>query len=73
MEIYILKNPKFVSEYQGRLYVNDWSEIYDENWNIKPENLQEFVSEPFRDYFENTERRKKEFPEFYKMIEEVIE
>lgn len=72
-EIYILKNPKFVSEYQGRLYVNDWSEIYDENWNIKPENLQEFVSEPFREYFENTERMKKEFPEFYKMIEEVIE
>lgn len=73
VEIFLLKNPKFVSEYQGRLYVDDWSEIYDENWNIRSEILQEFVSEPFREYIENPERLKKEFPEFYELIREVEE
>lgn len=71
-EIFMLKHSKFVSEYQGRLYVNDWSEIYDENWNVKSEIAQEFVSEPFREYIENTERLKNEFSEFYDLIEEAM-
>lgn len=71
--VFILKHPKFVSDYQGRLYVDDWSEIYDEEWNIKLELLQEFMAEPFREFIENSERLKKEFPEFYKLIEEAVE
>ena len=34
--VFILENPNFVSRYQGRLYVDDWSEIYDAEWNIRP-------------------------------------
>lgn len=73
VEIFLLKSEKFVSDYQGRLYVTDWPEIYDENWNIRPELLQEFMSEPFREYIENPERMKKEFPEFYELIKEAVE
>lgn len=72
VDIFILKNDGFVSEYQGRLYVNDWSEIFDENWNVRPELLQEFISEPFREYILNPERLKKEFPEFYNLLEDVL-
>lgn len=71
-EIFMLKHHRFVSEYQGRLYINDWSEIYDENWNVKSEIAQEFISEPFREYIENPERLKNEFSEFYDLIEEAM-
>lgn len=73
VEVYILKNENFVSDYQGRMYVNDWSEIYDENWRIRPKVLQEFISEPFREFIENPERLKNDFPEFYKLIKEAVE
>lgn len=73
VEIFLLKNHNFVSEYQGRLYVNDWSEIYDENWNVRSEILQEFISEPFREYIQNPERLKNEFSEFYELIREMVE
>ncbi|MBP3543439.1 MAG: hypothetical protein J6J86_04360, partial [Lachnospiraceae bacterium] len=68
VEIFILKNPDFVSEYQGRLYINDWSEAYDENWNIRPELLMEFISEPFREYIQNPEHMRRNFPEFYELF-----
>lgn len=72
-EICLLKSEKWVSEYQGRLYVTDWSEIYDEDWNIKSELLQEFASEPFREYIQNPDRLRNEFPDFYEMIKEAVE
>lgn len=72
-EICLLKSEKCVSEYQGRLYVTDWSEIYDEDWNIKSELLQEFASEPFREYIQNPDRLRNEFPDFYEMIKEAVE
>lgn len=73
VEIMLLKDERFVSEYQGRLYTNDWSEIYDENWNIRGELLQEFISEPFREYILNPERLKNDFPDFYELIKEAVE
>lgn len=71
-DIFLIKNNQFLSDYQGRLYVDDWSEIYDEDWNIKPENLAEFMSESFRQYIMNPEKLKKEFPKFYEIIEEAL-
>ncbi len=73
VEIYLLHNDKFVSEYQGRIYAEDWSEIYDQNWEIRSNLLQEFVSEPFREYMQDPKRLEKEFPEFYEMIKEAVE
>ncbi len=73
VEIFLLKNDRFVSEYQGRLYVNDWSEIYNEQWEIRGELLQEFISEPFREYIENPKRLKDYFPDFYELIRETVE
>ena len=73
VDIFLLKNSGLVSDYQGRLYVNDYSEIYDENWKIRSEILQEFMSEPFREYIENSERLKRKFPKFYELIKEAVE
>ena len=72
VEIFLLKDNRFVSDYQGRLYVSDWSEIYDQNWNVRTEILKEFMSEPFREYIENPKRMEIEFPEFYQMIKEAL-
>ena len=72
VKIFLMKDSRFVSDYQGRLYVSDWSEIYDSDWNVRSEILQEFMSEPFREYIENPGRMREKFPEFYRMIEEAL-
>ena len=72
-KVYIIKSNKFVSEYQGRIYVTDWDEIYDENWNIRDELLWEFISEPFREYIENPNYLKEKYSEFYELIKEIAE
>lgn len=72
IEIFLIKSDKFVSEYQGRVYIQDWSELLDANMLVKPELLAEFVSEPFREYIEQPEYLKQAFPQFYQMINEVL-
>ncbi|WP_320990745.1 minor capsid protein [Hungatella sp.] len=73
IEIFLIKNDRFVSEYQGRVYINDWSELLDENMEVKPELVAEFISEPFREYITNPERLKTEFPDFYELIRGTVE
>lgn len=72
-EVFIIQSDIFVSDYQGRLYINDWNEVYNETWDICDERLWEFVSEPFREYIENPQRLESEYPQFYKMIREAVE
>lgn len=73
VEIFLIKDDRFVSEYQGCVYIKDWSELLDEEMNVRPELLAEFISEPFREYIQNPKRLKKEFPEFYELIKEMVE
>ncbi len=72
-KVFIIQSDKFVSEYQGRLYIQDWDEVYDENWNIRDEQLWEFVSESFREFIENPERLESEYPQLHKLIKEAVE
>mgnify|MGYP006865379657 CR=1 FL=1 len=69
----LLKDERFVSEHQGRMYTDDWSKIYDESWKIRGEFLQELISEPFKENILNPERLKNYFPDFYELIKEVVE
>lgn len=73
VEIHLIKDARFVSEYQGCVYINDWTELLDENMNVRSELLAEFISEPFREYIQNPERLKKEFSEFYELVKEIVE
>ena len=73
VNIFLIKNSQFVSEYQGRVYINDWSELLDENMDVRPELLAEFMAEPFREYIQNQKRLKNDFPEFYAIIREAVE
>lgn len=73
VSIRLVRSRHFVSEYQGRLYVKEAKEAYDENGNFRKEIMKEFVSEPFREYFENPKRLQEEFLDFYELIKECIE
>lgn len=73
VEVFLIKDSRFVSDYQGRVYINDWSELLDGEMRINPELLEEFISEIFREYIENTERLEKEFPVFYEMVKRAVE
>lgn len=72
VEISLIRDSRFVTEYQGRVYIQDWSELLDEKMNIRPELLGEFISEPFKEYMQDPERLRREFPEFYKLIKEIV-
>lgn len=49
------------------------SEAFDNDGNLKIDMLLEFMSEPYREYMENPERLKKEYEHFYALIERVVE
>ena len=70
--IIIIHSEKFVSDYQGRIYVDNILEVYDENNNIRIDRMLEFVSEMFREYWINKEKVKEQYPEYYLLIEESI-
>ncbi len=72
-EVFLLKNEKFVSEYQGRLYVYNSIDAFHDDGSLKKEVLMEFISEPFRVYVMEQERLKKDFVEFYELLREVVE
>lgn len=72
-EVFLIKDSHFVSDYHGRVYIDDWTELMDEEMHIYPDFLLEFISEPFREYIENPKRLEIEFPEFYEMIKGAVE
>ena len=72
VEVFLLKNKKFISEYQGRVYVDNVLEAFDNNGNFKDELLWEFVSEPFREFITNPAILKSKSPELYDLIAEAV-
>ncbi len=48
--IYLVRSNRLVSEYQGRIYVQNSGQAADSNGNIRIDLLKEFVSEIFRRY-----------------------
>lgn len=71
--IYIIESDRFVSGYQGRIYVDTRDDAFDEKGNLKSDLLWEFCSEPFRFYFEDPDELKTKCPEMYELIKETIE
>lgn len=73
MEIFLLSNDKFISKYQGRIYVDDIFDAFDKSGKFRDELLWEFISEPFREYIENPEKLKHSSEELYNLIQEALE
>ncbi len=53
IQVMIVHGSRFVSEYQGRIYVNRWEDAFHPDGSIKTELMLETISEPFRLYQNN--------------------
>ena len=72
-EIILLKNDNFVSEYQGRIYIENIFDAFNSDGTFKDDLLWEFISEPFRLYVQNPKLLKEKSPEIFSLIEEVTQ
>ena len=66
---YFLKNKKFISEYQGRMY--EHIGIYD-GTRIVDESLMDYFPEGYREYLMNPENLKAHDPKLFDYIEELV-
>lgn len=71
-DILIVKGERFVSEYQGRIYVDKIEDAFNADGTIKTEYLLEAISEPFRMYC-NENDSLKENEKAYDLIKEAVE
>lgn len=67
--VFIVHGDRFVSEYQGRIYVNSLSEAINADGSIKTERMLETISEPFRLY---QKKQLNGHQEIYDFIERVL-
>lgn len=67
-----INNPKFVNEYQGRVYLDPNEQIFD--GKIDSSKIHEYFSEGFRAFFDSTDSKKLKArdPELYKYLEDII-
>lgn len=71
IEVYLLKNDDFVSEYQGRIYSDN---VVEDILNGKVmELMYEFISEPFGMYIENPKALQRKNEEFYNLFKGVFD
>lgn len=68
--IFVLNNPKFVSEYQGRLYEEVGFQKDDGQWNQY--SLAEYFAEGYKEYILNPEKLKSKDKKLYDYIEGLI-
>jgi len=73
VKILRVKNGHLVSEYQGRIYADSQEAAFGEDGKLNDGLLYEFVSEAFLEYIEAPENLKKNFPEFYGLVKEMVE
>ncbi len=75
VEVFLLKKETFVSDYQGRIYVDSDNilEAFDKDGNFRDDLLWEFVSEGYAKYVENPEALKEKCPEMFALIEEAVQ
>lgn len=71
-DVIYLKSNKFVSNYQGRVYVEDSADIFDDDGNVRIDKMQEFVSEAFREYWKDSDNLSKKYPEQYSLIDGAV-
>ncbi len=73
IEIFFVKNDMFVSDYQGRIYVEDIFDAFEPDGTFKDDLLWEYISEAFREYIENPEGLKARDAELYGLIAGAVE
>lgn len=67
--VYFVKNPKFVSEYQSRMY--DEMDFFDDDGNINPFALAEYFSEGYKEFLLNPDNLRNHDRKLYDYINGV--
>lgn len=67
-----LQSDRFVSDYQGRVYVDEAADAFDDNGNVRIDKMQEFISEIFREYWKDSENLNRYYPEHYSLIDGAV-
>ncbi len=70
LRLYWISNPKFINDYQGRIYVDD--DGFDYTAPIKPEQLKEYISVAFDAYFNNPELLKSKDKRLFDYLERMM-
>lgn len=71
IQVMIVHGSRFVSEYQGRIYVNNWGKAFHPDGSIKTELMLETISEPFRLY-QNSKAELSGHEQVVELIERAI-
>lgn len=72
VNVFLLKSDKFITAYQGRMYIDSWEDAVNRDGTININSLQEFISEGFQEYFKNKGKLKSKNYELFALIDEVI-
>ena len=72
MEIILVNNKHLVDPYQGRVYVESRNEVFDDDGNLKTEEMLEFMSVPISWYFTKSKELLEKDPEMYEFIERYL-
>ena len=71
--VFLVKNENLVSDYQGRIYIDNPNDAFNAKDELQINRLLEFISEPYREYMENPKSFKARYPAFYELLKDVIE
>ena len=71
-DIFTIDCPRFINEYQSRLYVNSVNDAINADDSINIDALGEVVSVAVEYYFMFPRSTKKHFPDMYKMVEDAL-
>lgn len=72
-DIFCIENEKLISEYQGRIYVDNIFDAFDGDGKFRDDLLWEFISEAFREYIENPVNLSTHSQKIFDLIKEGVE
>lgn len=67
-DIFLVQCEGLIDEYQGRLYAENYQDIFDENGNVNVDIAWDFLAVPISQYFTNPEGLEAKDPEMYEFI-----
>lgn len=71
-EIVLVRNAHLVEAYQGRIYVEQVQDAFDETSELKMDNMMEFMSVPISWYFTQPDHLLKRDPQMYEFIRRIL-
>ena len=71
-KVYMLNSPRFIDDYQGRLYVDSLKDALNADGSINIDTLGEVISVAIEHYFMTPNSTRKHFPDMYKIVEETL-